>query len=397
MLSTFITYAVAFGIVGDGVNDDRPAIQAALNAAMVDKDSGGDGVVFLPAGTYKVTQAGSAYYALRVDGVRLVGEGERTVIQLAPAQRSVRAIYATGSAELIDLALDGVRGPSDIDEQRHGVFAQNAPGLVIRNVSSRGFTGDGFCLFHGVTDAKLERVLSEGNGRNGLTFNGEVDGVSVFYSTFSGNAAQQVDSEPGGVARVRNITLRNNILDGIGSNDYALTMSGTSIANGSDWIVEDNDIAGAIFVVWANFVRFSGNRVFNHTSKPSVDIWRSSSQISVLGNNIRGNAITVMGTTGSGPSDVVIAGNVVTEASPFGVRVDGAVSVSILGNILPAPIYLRATVPARDFERATVIDNGLVGIEVRGNGAARMLRLFVARSGPVSITPNVVVSYTMLP
>ena len=45
-----IYYAQNYGAVGDGVNNDQPAIQAALNAA----SNAGGGVVYLAAGTYKL-------------------------------------------------------------------------------------------------------------------------------------------------------------------------------------------------------------------------------------------------------------------------------------------------------------------------------------------------------
>src|SRR4051812_5628015 len=66
----------AGGIVGDGVADDAPAIQAAIDAA-----AGRGGAVFLPAGRYRLAAALQAR-----SGVTLAGDGAATV--LAPVGRA---------------------------------------------------------------------------------------------------------------------------------------------------------------------------------------------------------------------------------------------------------------------------------------------------------------------
>jgi|GEM_PF-4587751 len=63
----------SYGAVGNGTNNDTTAIQSALNAA---KNAGG-GVVYLPAGTYKITAAANRRVALSIGrGVVLQGEGK---------------------------------------------------------------------------------------------------------------------------------------------------------------------------------------------------------------------------------------------------------------------------------------------------------------------------------
>lgn len=58
----------AFGAVGDGSNDDTAEIQAAIDAAIAV-----NGTVFLPHGTYKISDSLNFY-----DPVRFVGEGKST-------------------------------------------------------------------------------------------------------------------------------------------------------------------------------------------------------------------------------------------------------------------------------------------------------------------------------
>lgn len=62
-----------FGTVGDGVTDDTTAIQAAINAAI----AAVGGVVFFPAGTYRIT---SALNVPRTYGWAILGSGRETTI-----------------------------------------------------------------------------------------------------------------------------------------------------------------------------------------------------------------------------------------------------------------------------------------------------------------------------
>lgn len=62
-------YLSDFGAVGDGKADDAPAIQRALDSLV--EDHGGQGIVFVPEGTYRL---GSTINIWR--GVRLIGYGQ---------------------------------------------------------------------------------------------------------------------------------------------------------------------------------------------------------------------------------------------------------------------------------------------------------------------------------
>ena len=103
--------AVEFGAVGDGVADDRPALQAALDACA----QRGGGYVFLPGGTYAL-QSGALI--LR-DTVNLIGAGMfSSVIRMGdnvnqPVITDEGAFFdrnsAFGRTQLINFAIDGNR------------------------------------------------------------------------------------------------------------------------------------------------------------------------------------------------------------------------------------------------------------------------------------------------
>lgn len=83
----------AFGAVGNGLHDDTSAIQAALNAANV----AGGGMVYFPAGSFKVTSVLTLYPNVRVSGAGnatqiLPTTAGMTVFQLVNASDTVANI-----------------------------------------------------------------------------------------------------------------------------------------------------------------------------------------------------------------------------------------------------------------------------------------------------------------
>jgi hypothetical protein len=389
-----------YGAIGDGVTNDRAAIQNAL-------DSGAAEVV-VPVGTYAVSR-GAGYWCVSVPaGVTLRGENrDGAVLQQVPGiAGSVRLLQvAAANVTIRDLTLDGNRTQQTADEHRAGVFATGARGLTIRGVTSRGFTGDGFYVHQGSHNATLDDVAAIDNGRNGITFGGGTTGGTVTASRLIGNAAQQLDSEPGPGSTVDGVTIRGNTIDGAGrSNDYAVTVSGSSATSRSHgWTVESNTIHGGVFVVWADDVAIRGNTGVNPTTKASATVYRAADGVTIEGNRWTMTqaqvsslgVITVTGTgTGNAPAHVRIARNVVIatgRAQSFGVRVDGGLSVEVTDNDLRGPglaapgyagVYLRATNGAEDFRSAIVRRNAIsnwggYGVSVQGNGTARLLAVDV--------------------
>jgi len=395
-----------YGAAGDGVADDRPAIQAAIDACAV---TGGE--VYVPPGTYSIGRAGSAYYGLRVpSGVSLRGANRTTTVlrQVAGLAAGVRLLYLTGDdIALRDITLDGRKGEQSVSEWRHGIFAVATRRLTLERVTARDFTGDGIYLYAGTHETTVADSLATGNDRNGLTMGAQVDGVVLSASRFVGNAVQQVDSEPGSSSTVNDVLIVGCVLDGTGvSNDYALTISGPSATVRSrGWTVNGNTIHGGIFVVWADEVAITGNRGTNPTTKASVTVYRRAVDVVIANNVLRSTQVAVSGVagidvvgTGPGhqPERVTIAGNAIRVEHPgaFGVRAMGSISVAVTGNQLHgggAPslfgsgVYLRATIESEPFRAAVVRDNlisafGHYGVLISGNGAARLLSLDISRN-----------------
>ncbi len=73
-LGLYVVTNPTYGAVGDGVTDDKAAIQAAINAA----NAAGGGVVFFPGGTYRVASSLTTYATVTLRGV----EKARSVIKV---------------------------------------------------------------------------------------------------------------------------------------------------------------------------------------------------------------------------------------------------------------------------------------------------------------------------
>ena len=61
--------------VGDGVTDDTVAIQAAFNLITTANDFAGPRTIYLPPGTYQITNTLHAYNTI---GIFMVGHGRDT-------------------------------------------------------------------------------------------------------------------------------------------------------------------------------------------------------------------------------------------------------------------------------------------------------------------------------
>lgn len=353
--------------------DNRVAIQNAINACPV---------LHLPKGSFFVSQ-GAGFFDLNLPaGHSLVGAGRglTTLMQTAGQGASVRLLEMTGDGTAVsDLTLDGNKANQTVDEHRSGVFATGAPNVKIERVNAQNFTGDGFYVFNGSNDATVDDVMATANDRNGITFGGGTTGGSVTSSVFRGNGVQQLDSEPGTGATVDDLLVTNSTFDPAGaSNDYALTMSGSSTANSTGWTVTHNTINGGVFAVWLDNSEIANNRVTNATTKPCITVYRQSSNIQVAGNvctqtqtavdSLAG--VLVQGTGPGGmPSNITVSGNTVNvsgRAASFGVRAEGVVSVTISKNILNGPgesapghagVYVRSTIVGSDLVSAIVDQN----------------------------------------
>lgn len=132
---------IDFGAVGDGITNDKPAIQAAIGAA----SAAGGGLVYIPKGTYRLT----SQVQIAASGVVLAGDGRESVLLHEPYSGVfLPVLFQKGGAEGTDpeeLRNIGVR---DITVRFADAGPHSAAGLQ----------------FNACVDWFCERVTVQGNG-----------------------------------------------------------------------------------------------------------------------------------------------------------------------------------------------------------------------------------------
>ncbi|MFJ4785136.1 glycosyl hydrolase family 28-related protein [Streptomyces sp. NPDC088794] len=180
-----------YGAAGDGLHDDTPALQAAINACQP------GGTVYLPRGVYKTTETldlgngvtlrGS--HANLMVGPGMTGSEYPSYIQPAAGFTGASVIQIVGDADgthpnisgeqrLIDLTLDGSKlGGSSID----GLFARgNVQNVVLDNVCIRQMPNNGI-VTASRTDGtfpyswRLHHVIVDNCHANGVLLTGCTD------------------------------------------------------------------------------------------------------------------------------------------------------------------------------------------------------------------------------
>jgi hypothetical protein len=396
--ATVYNVKVTYGASGLGVLDDGPEIQAAINAC----SAAGGGIVFFPNGTYSVGQ-GAGFYCLSVpSGVMLLGESRNGVIlKQAVVGDSVRLLYITGTEPVIsNLTLDGNKANNTTQEHRHGIFAETTTRMLVIDVTTQNFTGDGFFLYNDANDSTFFNCFSTGNERNGFTFGGAgQNGCKILGGRFYDSAIQQIDSEPGG--SVTNVSINNVYIGAGSSNDFALTCSGASrIARNDKWAITNCVIDGAVSAVWTDNISFANNRGSSgSTDKPHLMVYRTCRNVSLSNNHWKSTAnaaadkavIYIVATdnvNGDQPSNVSIVGDTVTNTltNGQGIYASGAVDVKISNCTVIGPgtvgtgfgIYLRSTLdawPVRNYiaSNNTVKNWGTAALAFAGSGTATVL------------------------
>ncbi|ACO81035.1 Secreted mannuronan C5-epimerase-like protein [Azotobacter vinelandii CA] len=212
-----------FGALGDGVSDDRAAIQAAIDAA----HAAGGGTVHLPAGEYRVSggERGVDGALMMKSNVYLAGAGMgETVVKLLDGWNGHvnGMIRSSGTEEthdfgVRDLTLDGNR-----DNNPEGTvfgfytgykFGDGADrNVIVERVEAREMSGYGFDPHARTVNLVIRDSVAHDNGFVGFVADHQIDGA------FENNVAYNNDLHGFNVVTSsHDFTLSDNVAYGNGA------------------------------------------------------------------------------------------------------------------------------------------------------------------------------------
>jgi hypothetical protein len=229
-------YNVAdYGAIADDTMDDSTAIQNAIN----DANANGGGTVYVPGGTYMVSDLKLySNIALEGDGWNSVlkqnsnAPGVHYVVSVNPGAEGVG--NPKSNIRIMNIQLMDRNGEGEsFSEHQHILNINAASDVLVDHVKIVGFRGDGVYIGSsnvGGVEVHNQRITVRNNDFDGVTKDNR-NGVSIidcdscmiennhFVRTTRPNMPGAIDLEPDqNFNIVRNITIRKNTFDDIGGN-----------------------------------------------------------------------------------------------------------------------------------------------------------------------------------
>ncbi|MFE4691276.1 right-handed parallel beta-helix repeat-containing protein [Streptomyces sp. NPDC056749] len=363
-----------YGAVGDGIADDLPAIQAALDAAY---NQGGGVVIFPPGRTYSVASF-------------MVCRARTTVIAYGARIKSINATRGVFRNFYPEDTFAGYAGHSDIT-----VLGGTWDGNAYKASDGTGITTgttNVMTFIHCSNVIVRDAVFRDTCGAHALEVNA-VSGVRVSDCRFEGFVDNTVDqsrvtSEFVEIDIARNGNSAIGLFDGTACRDVtfercyfgpsprlpaagrAIGSHGISAGSYYDRItVRDCEIIGTTAdcgiraLYWRDSL-ISGNTITNTATEGIYAMTDATTAHACQGLIIESNQIRTSGANAGIRvtalatalwSDVVIRGNIVRSATAYGIRADYTPGVLIEGNRIISPTT--GGILAQDSNRATVSNN----------------------------------------
>ncbi len=370
---TGITWVAYPTIVGDFTTDDRVGLQLLLDAIHAT-----NGELHLCSDrTYGVTRFSTSAYCLNKRNGRIYGHRSR-IKQQGGMATSVRLFYDTGTdSQYFDLVCDGNKAAQSVNEQRHGIFAEGSIRMHIERCLFENFTGDGVYLYLNCEGVSVVNSVMINNDRNGLTFGANAKNTLMLGGHYYGNAAQQIDMEPGGGVPPSKTRMLGLYAKAGTTGDRTITISGSSaVLRGAMASVVGCTVDGSIHAVWHDDIAITGCHSENNTEYQNYSIYRHCERVAIVGNvgqqinAFTDNALVGMTAAGSGdqPVAIVVAGNALkSNGATTGVNCKGHESALVAANMLQGPggassgvgVLSRAT--AAENIRTTLISSNYMG------------------------------------
>ncbi len=355
-----------YGAVGDGVTDDREAIQAALTAAgALYTATGTRQRVYVPAGIYLVSKSPTlGHFCLSVpSGVHLWGPGR---IKMADEQiAQVRLISVEDARDVIieGLTLDGNhqnQSTDPSDPKKHAIFVRGSSHCLFTGIRFVNVDGDG--VYFGTNSGPdprahhciVENFWMESLRRSLVTITSAAHHIIVRYGYGVGWSGDQ--------SAALNIETDTSLgspechFDSVWVDDPAPEGAhvcfGVTFTQGNNSSITRCRLPSSIFVVASNDVDICDNIIDNpgsgvdfgnggHSGSAGIIVRTEVNRVRILRNYVSVGspssgdtfdvACIVVWNTGSGrPKDVIIGGNVCTPNGRYGIHTTGLAGVTLI-------------------------------------------------------------------
>jgi hypothetical protein len=236
----------SFAVRADGVHDDTDGIQAAIDRAASDRTGG---LVFVPSGTYLLTDTLNVW-----PGVRIIGYGpERPVFRLAPSTPG----FMEGDDKYL-LFFSGGRGENPSDPPRDGTPGTFYSGM--RNIDIEIGEGNRAAVavrFHVAQHCSLSHMKIElSDARAGLSDIGNL--VEDLHITGGHIGIDTARSAPGWPIVVLDCTFEDQRFAAIRTREAGLAIVRPVIRNTPSAVVMEPEIADQLWISDGRFEDISG-------------------------------------------------------------------------------------------------------------------------------------------
>lgn len=306
-----------FGAVGDGVTDDRAAIQAAIDAAAsVYNLTGAQSAVYLPGKTFGIkcvpyyNGSGNVYGLVSLmlkSGVHITGEGTLFAIAGNAGTGTFLALIRSADSGISNCGLhqftiDGNSSKQTASSQCSNVMITGGDNIEIERVQCKNANGQGIQVVGVSSAAPVTNLQIHHNYVNGST------SIGIQVSQLNGMSIND--------NIVTNCT--NNCIDIYNDN-------GTNTPTGGNWTISNNICSNGLTGVFpetsANGV-VSGNMITNCSTGIHINrINGAPANINITGNTIVGGywAVEITGDT----SGITIQNNVANGFTTGGIHLGG--------------------------------------------------------------------------
>lgn len=332
-----------FNAVGDGVANDTVAIQNAINHC----SSVGGGVVFAPAGTYRVSTQITV-----PSNVAVIGDGIGiTLFSATPAMTAFQAVFYGDGSNTMRFENFSILGNTDGTlGAGSGIHCKTGLGNQIRNVFISNTTQAGIRLEE-QNNAWVDSCWLQSNGRTGYTGNHGIMIYSVLGSTVANYNIKITNNKVNNAFRkgitdyAPNADIYDILIDGNTVESCGLGGIYIGTPQGRDIRITNNFVTGCYVNIQygpgTNSI-IDSNNVQSATGDFGIGFYDSTNLV-VSNNTVVNSYISGIDTVivpGTRNSQVTISGNIVHNSNrsvaPFGpgIYVEDCDNAIVTGNIV---------------------------------------------------------------